>query len=80
MHVESGNHRNEQCTIDMIFASSHTFEHNTCFFFFFFFCRYVDKPFNKSKTEVGLAVRKKTKKAVVTKMPLIEPNYYRKAE
>lgn len=40
---------------------------------------YVPKELAKAGTEVSVKVRKKTTKAVVTKMPFVPSNYYRGA-
>lgn len=39
---------------------------------------YVKSGLHKSGTELSVRVRGKDRKAVVTKMPFVEPNYYRK--
>jgi aminomethyltransferase len=39
---------------------------------------YVKSGFHKSQTEVGVLVRGKRRQAVVTKMPFVENNYWRK--
>eukprot|EP01134_Creolimax_fragrantissima_P005686 CFRG5686T1 len=38
---------------------------------------YINKPFNKSGTEVQVQVRKRVQKAIVTKMPFVKCNYYK---
>lgn len=38
---------------------------------------YVKDGMHKSGTEVGVIVRKKTRKAVVTKMPFVQPKYWK---
>lgn len=38
---------------------------------------YVKDGLHKSGTELGVVVRKKTRKAVVTKMPFIQPKYFK---
>ena len=40
---------------------------------------YINKPFNKQKTELNVVVRNKKYPAVVTKMPFVPTKYYKPA-